>query len=149
MRLFGHPVHPMLVAFPIALLALTPVWDGLAWMGVMTDARTAGYFSALAGLSVGGLAALTGLVDLIKIPPSQPAATKVALAHASCALGALSLYGIAFGFRGGRTAVPGAGILALEIAGAMVLAATGWLGGHLVFHHGVGVATGDGGDRGR
>ena len=27
MRLFGHPVHPMLVAFPIALLAMTPVWD--------------------------------------------------------------------------------------------------------------------------
>jgi len=39
MRLFGHPVHPMLVAFPIALLALTPVWDALAWANVLRDGR--------------------------------------------------------------------------------------------------------------
>jgi uncharacterized membrane protein len=143
MRLFGHPVHPMLVAFPVALLALTPIWDGIAWAGMMADAKTAGYFCALAGLVGGGLALVTGFVDLIKIPAAQVAAARVALIHASCALCALSLYGIAFAFRGGRAAVPGVGVLALEAAGALALIATGWLGGHLVFRHGVGVHTGD------
>jgi uncharacterized membrane protein len=147
MRLFGHPVHPMLVAFPVALLALTPVWDGIAWAGVMADARSAGYFCELAGLIIGGLALVTGFVDLIKIPASQPAAARVALIHASCALGALSLYGIAFAFRGGRAALPNTGVLALEAAGAVCLIATGWLGGHLVFRHGVGVQTGASGER--
>ena len=144
MRLFGHPVHPMLVAFPIALLALTPIWDGMAWAGVLADARTAGYFCALAGLIGGGLALVTGFVDLIKIPASETAAARVALIHASCALSALCLYGIAFAFRGGRAAVPSVGVLALEVAGALALVATGWLGGHLVFRHGVGVRTGGG-----
>lgn len=145
MRLFGHPVHPMLVAFPVALLALTPVWDGIAWAGLMLDARSAGYFCELGGLIIGGLALVTGFVDLIKIPASQPAAARVALIHASCALGALSCFGIAFAFRGGRVAVPDTGVLALEVAGALALVATGWLGGHLVFRHGVGVQSGDAG----
>lgn len=58
MRLFGHPIHPMLVAFPVALLALAPVWDGIAWLGVMTDAKLAGYLCLLGGLIGGGLAGL-------------------------------------------------------------------------------------------
>jgi uncharacterized membrane protein len=147
MRLLGHPVHPMLVAFPLALLVLTPVWDGVACLGVLAEAKTAGYFCALAGLIGGGLAAVTGFLDLIKIPPSQTAATKVALAHAACALGGVSLYGIAFAFRGGRAAVPGFEVLELEAAGALALLATGWLGGHLVFRHGIGVAPRDAVDR--
>ena len=141
MRLFGHPVHPMLVAFPLGLLVVAPVWDGIAWLGIMADARTAGYFCTLAGLAVGGLAAITGFVDLIKIPPSKPAAVKVALAHASCALVALCLSGTALAFRGGVAARPGAGVVGLEGAGALLLLATGWLGGHLVFGHGIGVST--------
>jgi uncharacterized membrane protein len=139
MRLFGHPVHPMLVAFPVSLLVLAPVWDGLAWLGIMSDAKVAGYFCLLGGLVMGGLAVVTGFADLLKIPSSNAAATKVALVHASCALTAVSLGGIALAFRGGRGALPGSGILALEAAGALALMATGWLGGHLVFAHGIGV----------
>ena len=71
MRLFRHPVHPMLVAFPIALLALTPVWDVLAWAGVMKDGRTTAYYSEAAGLIAAGLAAIAGFADLIKIPQSE------------------------------------------------------------------------------
>jgi uncharacterized membrane protein len=141
MRLFGHPVHPMLVAFPVALLVLAPVWDGLAWLGVMSEAKVAGYFCQLGGLAIGALALVTGFADLLKIPSSNAAATKVALIHASCALAALSFAGIAFAFRGGRGALPGSGILALEVVAALALMATGWLGGHLVFAHGIGVRT--------
>ena len=41
--------------------------------------------------------------------------------------------------RGARTAAAGPGVLALEAAGAALIGATGWFGGHLVFGHGVGV----------
>jgi uncharacterized membrane protein len=141
MRLFRHPVHPMLVAFPIALLALTPVWDGLAWVGVLQAGRTTAYYSEAAGLLAAGLAAIAGFADLIKIPQSETANAKVALIHAGLALTMFSLFGIAFALRGGATGSPGVLVLGLEVAGALCLAVTGWFGGELVFRRGVGVET--------
>jgi uncharacterized membrane protein len=145
-RLLGHPVHPILVAFPIALLGLTPVWDVIACLhvGIAADARAVGYFCELAGLLAGGLAVVTGFADFLKVP-SDSAAAKAALIHASLALGALSLFGIAFAFRGGRAATPTAPVLGLELGGALCLAATGWFGGHLVFRYAVGVRGSDAG----
>jgi uncharacterized membrane protein len=139
MRLFGHPVHPMLVAFPLALLTLTPVLDVMAWTGLMADAKVAAYLCELAGLVGAGLSILTGFIDLVKIPSSENATVRTALIHAALALGTVSLFGIAFAVRGGRAASPGVAVLALEAAGAACVAATGWFGGHLVFRYGVGV----------
>lgn len=139
MRLFGHPVHPMLVAFPIALLGLTPILDALAWAGVMADAAGAAYLCELAGLVGGGLAIVTGFADFMKIGQSEHATAKTAIIHASLAVTMLSLFGIAFALRGARTAAISAVPLGLEVAGAALLAAAGWYGGHLVFHHAVGV----------
>src|SRR5262245_51666197 len=139
MRLFGHPVHAMLVAFPIALLGLTPLLDALSWTGVMTDAAGAAYFCELAGLIGAGLAIVTGFDDFVKIGPTEYAAARTAIIHASLALGVISLFGVAFALRGARAAAATPGPLALEVAGVALVAATGWFGGHLVFGHGVGV----------
>ena len=109
----------MLVAFPIALLALTPVWDALALAGVMKDARTTAYYSEAAGLLAAGLAAIAGFADLIKIPQSETANAKAALIHAGLALTMVSLFGIAFALRGGAAGSPGALVLGLEVAGAL------------------------------
>jgi len=141
MRLFGHPVHPMLVAFPIGLLALTPLFDALSCFGVMADAASAGYLCELAGLIGGGLAVITGFADFMKIPQSEHAAAKAAIIHASLALSMLSLFGVAFAVRGPRIAAATPLPLALEAAGAALIATTGWFGGHLVFSHGLGVDT--------
>jgi len=131
----------MLVAFPIALLALTPVWDVLAWASVLRDGRTTAYYSEAAGLIAAGLAAIPGFADLIKIPQSETANAKTALIHAGLALTMLSLFGIAFALRGGAAGSPSVLVLGLEVAGALCLAVTGWFGGHLVFRRGVGVET--------
>ena len=139
MRLFGHPVHPMLVAFPIALLALTPVWDALAWANVLRDGRITAYYSEAAGLITAGLAAIAGFADLIKIPQSESANAKTALIHAGLALTMLSLFGVAFALRGGAAGSPSVLVLGLEAAGALCLGVTGWFGGELVFRRGVGV----------
>jgi uncharacterized membrane protein len=131
----------MLVAFPIALLALTPVWDGLAWVGVLQSGRATAYYSEAAGLLAAGLAAIPGFADLIKIPQAETANARTALIHAGLALTMLSLFGIAFALRGGATGNPGVLVLGLEVAGALCLAVTGWFGGELVFRRGVGVDT--------
>ena len=141
MRLFGHPVHPMLVAFPIGLLALTPVWDGLAWASVLGDGRTLAYYSEAAGLAMAGLAIVAGFADFMKIPESEPANVKAALIHAGLALCMVSLFGVAFALRGGLAARPSPLVLLLEVLGALSLGVTGWFGGDLVFRRGVGVET--------
>ena len=141
MRLFGHPVHPALVAFPLALLALVPALDLLVQFGVSAAGVGTGaaYFCELVGLLGGGVAAAAGFVDLVKIPAQASAAAKAALIHAGLALVSMSLYGVAFAFRGGPAIEPTVAIVALEVAGALCLGATGWFGGHLVFHYRVGV----------
>lgn len=139
MRLFGHPVHAALVAFPVALLGVAPIWDLGARFHVLAGGEVAGYFCLLAGLIGAGLAVPTGFADFLKLGDPRSAAAKAALTHAGVALTAVSLSGLGFALRGGRAAQPGTVSLALELAGALGLAATGWLGGHLVFHHGVGV----------
>lgn len=144
MRLFGHPVHPMLVAFPVALLGVTPVLDLLSWTGIMADATSAAWLCEVAGLVTGGLAIVTGFADFMKIPQSASATAKTGLIHATFALTMISLFGVAFAVRGTRGAQPGMAVLSLEIAGAIGLAITGWFGGHLVFRHGVGVHKGEG-----
>jgi uncharacterized membrane protein len=139
MRLFGHPVHPLVVAFPIALLVLTPLWDGAALLGIAPELALVGYWSELAGLVGGGLALVTGLMDFLTLKEPPPELTNAALRHAAFALATLGLYVTAFVVRGGASGSVRPLVLGLEIVGALGLGATGWLGGHLVFRHGVGV----------
>lgn len=140
MRVFGHPVHPMLVAFPIALLSLTPLFDGAAWLGIAKRLALVGYYLELLGLIGGGLAALAGFVDFYRLAaPPNGALSRTALAHAGCALGLLALFGVAFALRGDEAAPPGPVVVVLEVLGAGLVTVTGWLGGHLVFGFGAGV----------
>ena len=138
MRFLGHPVHPIVVAFPIALLALTPVWDGVALLGIENLAPVA-YWTELAGLVGGGLAVVTGIADFIGLKAPSPELTNAALRHATFALTALSLFGIAIAIRGGPSGDPTFAVVGLEVLGALALGVTGWMGGHLVFRYGVGV----------
>jgi uncharacterized membrane protein len=139
MRLFGHPVHPLVVAFPIALLALTPLWDGVAFVGIEPRLSFVAYWSSLAGLVAGGIALVTGVLDFVALKDPTPELTKTAFRHAGYALSTLSVFVLAFVFRGGPSGEPGALVLGLEALGALGLGVTGWLGGHLVFGHGAGM----------
>jgi uncharacterized membrane protein len=134
MRILGHPVHAVLVVFPLGLLTLVPLWDLLAWVGV-PGAAHAGRFSEIAGLAGGVLAIVTGLVDLSRAEKSS-AVESLATWHASAAVSGICLFAIALALRAKSAWLP---IVALEAAGAACLAVAGWCGGHLVFHHGVAV----------
>ncbi len=136
MRALGHPVHAVLVAFPLGLLTLVPCWDALALFGT-PGASAAGYLSTVAGLVTGFLAVVTGSIDFVRAKKTA-AIEKLGLWHAAAAVTALSIFGIALVCRGKdhTAALP---VVALEAAGVACLALTGWCGGHLVFHHGVAV----------
>ena len=139
MRLFGHPLHPMLVAFPLALLGLAPVCDVVACLGMEVRLAVVAHYLELSGLVGGVLAAVTGFADFYALDSPNPKVTKVALTHAGLALVTLSLFGLAFALRPPPGAILAALPLALELAGGALVSATGWFGGHLVFRFGVGV----------
>jgi uncharacterized membrane protein len=135
-RIFGHPLHAVLVTFPLGLLVLVPFWDALAWLGV-SGATSASYLGEIAGLVGGLLAVVTGTIDFVRAKKS-PAIEKLGMLHGGAASTALSLFAMALVLRSSdHTATPSSAIL--EAAGALCLAFTGWCGGHLVFHHGVAV----------
>lgn len=136
-RFFKHPIHPMLIPLPIGLLTFSfvcdlvyrflssdPVWDSIA-------------FYTMAGGIVGALmAALPGFVDFLSI--SDPAARRVAWTHMLVNLTTVALYAINFWLR--TTSPPGAGTpIVLSLVGVLLLGVAGWLGGELVFRHGVAV----------
>lgn len=137
LRVFGHPVHAMLVSLPLGLLALTPVWDALATANLLPEAARIAYFTQLAGLCAGGLAVLTGLWDLMRLL-ERPLLLTTAFRHALLAVSAVGVFAVSFAVRS-PTAAPNWVVSTLDGAGALLLLVSAWFGGHLVFHHGAGI----------
>ena len=72
-RLFGHPVHQMLIVFPLGLLATAVVFD-LVYFGTDDPVfATVAYWLLVAGVIGGLLAAPFGFADWLKIPPDTRA----------------------------------------------------------------------------
>ena len=143
MRLFGHPLHPPLTAFPLVLLTLAPVADAAGWLRAEALLWQLGFWCVAGGLVAALPAALTGFIDYTAVPSESPAA-KTGLFHLCAMLGAVSLSALGLAFRGGPVPEPDARALALgmEAGVALLVLGGGWLGGHLVFRHAVGVAGG-------
>lgn len=135
-----HPLHPALVHFPVACWVLAPLADfgGLIWRPEWLWPASAG----LAGLgcAFGLLAAGAGMLELAKLDAEHPAG-KTAMRHMLLALTTWCLFagGLVARVRGGALVSPNALVFALDVAGLIGVLATGWLGGMLVYGHGVGV----------
>ncbi len=124
----GHPLHPALVAVPMG-----------AWMSASLIDLTGGDAAAarrLVGLGV--LAALpaaaAGAADWLRTSGEE---RRVGFVHAGLNDVALGLYAASWRSRAGGRRAKGT---ALALAGSGLLLASGWLGGHLAYRRGVGVA---------
>ena len=137
--MFGHPLHPAIVHFPIALLLSATVAD-VAWVAGYTQDTHIGAILMAGGLIMGLLAMGAGMVDFAKL---EDAVVPHALRHIAAAGSAWLGYAIALCLRRGSlvgTAEPGTSSIAISIASALVLALAGWLGGRLVYSFGAGVS---------
>jgi len=140
MRLLGHPIHPAVVHFPLALLGTSLAFD-LA--GLFTEREafwSIAFWNIALGLVIAPVTALAGLVDSLQVKRGHPASRTLTL-HLSAMLGAVSCYAIALVVRRGPGVPVGSvlwGTLALEVAGLGLLLFGGWLGGELVYRYGVG-----------
>lgn len=143
----GHPIHPMLVAYPVAGYTGTLVGFAVyAANGQQFWLRLAIALN-IAGVGMALLAALPGLVDWAFGVPRGSAAKTVGLAHAGLNVAALCLFGASLGYYAtdwNSTAVsPNVG-LALSSAGLLCTLAAGFLGWMLVqtYHVGVSLSAG-------
>ena len=136
-RIGGHPVHPMLVPLAIGLWIFSLVSDLIYRFGWGEEVWDAVAFYSLAGGVVGALlAAVPGFIDLLSLPPGK--VKKIAVAHMAINLGAVVLFAVNFGLR--LNAPPGAPVpIFLSVVGVALIGVSGWLGGELVYTHGVGV----------
>jgi uncharacterized membrane protein len=134
----GHPLHPAVVHFPLALLLSATAAD-VAWVaGITGDVHIAAVLMA-GGLAMGLVAMAAGLIDFAKL---DEAVVPHALRHMAAVGVAWLGYAVALYLR--RDALSGAATvgsisLALSLASALLLALGGWLGGRLVYTFGAGV----------
>src|SRR5262245_66170876 len=68
-KILGHQVHPMLVVFPLGLLAMSLIFDGIYLVTDNPVFSSTAYWDILAGVIGGLLAAVFGFWDWLTIPP--------------------------------------------------------------------------------
>jgi nitrite reductase/ring-hydroxylating ferredoxin subunit/uncharacterized membrane protein len=135
----GHPIHPMLVSFPIAFLTGAFVADLLGRVPGRPDAWRVGAYLAAAGIVTAVMAAVPGAVDYFFTIPPKSSAKRRATYHLSVNLGAVALFATAWLLRGSAAAEPPTLVLLLEGLGLGLLSVGGWLGGTLAFRNQIGV----------
>lgn len=136
--MLGHPIHPAVVHFPIALLLSATIAD-LAWLADMTPDTHVGAVLMAGGVAGGLLAMGAGMADLIKL--DQKLVPHV-MVHASCVGLAWLGYGIALYLRKDSlfaSATLSGQTVAVSLVSALLLAFGGWLGGRLVYTFGANV----------
>jgi len=133
----NHPIHPILVAFPIAFFVGTVIFDVL---GVIYDNESlygVAYYMQVCGIIGAILAAVPGAVDYFKTVPPNSSAKKRATKHALLNVTNLVLFLVAWILKGDD--INPYIILVLEIIGIILLGIAGWLGGTLVYRNQIGV----------
>ncbi len=137
-KLFGHPIHPMLIPFPLGLLSTSVIFDGIALLRPNGPWSQIAFWNTAAGV-VGGLAAAVfGLIDWLAIP-SGTRAKKIGLWHGVGNVVVVALFSTSWLLRLQEPRRPGAIPLVLAVLGVGLAGVTGWLGGELVDRLGVGV----------
>lgn len=137
-----HEVHPALVHFPIALL---PVSVGADLLGRLTGSeelldlgRRTMPLAAASGL-VAGVAGLMAQTEV----EANGQSLAMLKTHRTLNLGLVAIAGAMSAYRAKRDR-PSVGYLALGIAGLATMTYSAFLGGAIVYHHGVGVDAADG-----
>jgi uncharacterized membrane protein len=138
-KLCGHPVHQMLVVFPLGLLATSVVFDIIHLASGAAYAATVAYALIASGIVGGLLAAPFGLIDWVAIP-SGTRAKRIGGLHGGGNVVVLALFAISLWLRSGLVQQPPTLALVLSFCGAALAVVTGWLGGELVDRLGIGIS---------
>lgn len=135
----GHPIHPMLIPFPIAFFIATFVVDLVFWSTDNAAWVVASQGLLGAGLVMGALAALAGLVDVTGDGRIRQLRDVWLHAGGNVAAVLIALYNWYLRYASGAEGVLPTGLI-LSLVVVLILAFTGWKGWEMVYIHHVGVA---------
>lgn len=131
-----HPIHPMLVAFPVGLWVFALVCDivhlaegGPAWGTVALYSIGGGIVGAL-------LAAIPGFIDYLSIDEAEM--KRIATTHLLLGLGSVVIFALNLWSRfrvDEASKIP----FLLSVVGVIVVGFGGWLGGKMVYVKGMAV----------
>lgn len=134
----SHPIHPILVGFPITFYFSTVLFDSLALIYTDVEFAIVGKYVHIAGIISAVAAALPGLIDYIyTVPPKSSGKTRAAK-HGIANTIVLLLFIIALFFKYDENASP-YWLLLLELVGLGITFYAGWIGGTLVHRNLIGI----------
>jgi uncharacterized membrane protein len=138
-KIFGHPLHPMLVPIPITCFIGTLITDiaysrtyDMQWANFSVWLLAAGLIGAL-------FAVITGMSDFVGDKRVRNIAVAWVHGIGNGVASLLAIFNVFVHSRDAYTSVVPTG-LTLSILTVLIMAVTAWLGGTLVYKHGVGVA---------
>lgn len=138
----GHPIHAMVVGFPIGLYTTSLVCDGLYLLLHEAFWFRMAFWAIVFGLVTHVGAAATGLPDFLAVMREQKDARRPATSHLVFGIGLLVVQGLNVALRNGGE-IPAGGSVAMpvivNVIGAALTGVQGWYGGELVYRHFVGV----------
>ena len=143
-----HPIHPMIVPFPIGLWVFSLIADVIyLWRGNPVWRDYIAFYALLGGIIGAAAAAVPGLVDWLSL--KNPRVVKIANWHARLNVIALLVFAASSYLRthSGAAFVSGSYTIqvALSVLGVILISISGYLGGEMVFKHGVAVDQQSGG----
>ena len=138
-HIYKHPIHPMLVVFPIGLwvfsfvcdiVAFNSSEDALFWSDMSFYTMLGGVIGALA-------AAVPGFIDYLGLKDRR--LKQVATTHMVLNLVIVAIYVFNLGLRMNRSVTSFQPVVLVSAIALVLLVISGWLGGSLVYVHGVAV----------
>jgi uncharacterized membrane protein len=145
----GHPIHPMLIPFPLALWFSSFIADVIyLWRGNPIWKDWIAFYTLLGGTIMAAVAAVPGFLDWLSLKDRD--VVKIANWHARLNVIALVIFASSFYLRTtsgmNLVGVSYTTTVLLSALGVILITISGWLGGEMVFKHGV--AVGEGADAG-
>jgi uncharacterized membrane protein/nitrite reductase/ring-hydroxylating ferredoxin subunit len=134
----SHPLHPILIPFPIAFFTGTFACHLIGWFLDKPPLLQTAYYLNIAGIAFSLVAAVPGFIDFLYTVPPESSGKKRAGKHGITNVSMLIIFIIAFFLR--RQANPNDVVLALlELVGIILMVFAGWMGGTLVYRNQIGV----------
>ncbi len=134
----SHPLHPILVTFPIAFYIGTLLFDTLAVAYNDVEYSITGKYIHIAGIVGAVLAAVPGIIDFIFVVPPDSSAKKRGATHGLMNTTVLVIFAIALYLKYTQNIAPYI-ILLTEVIGVALTGIAGWMGGTLVHRNQIGV----------